>query len=452
MAIYVWSGATGSGNGSNWANACTTLSAGLNAQTGQNAVFIAHDHSETFSGDLAFNQGSANGFIRVNCVDRLGSVPPVAADMRETAIVASTGAIYFGGVSYFRGIRWRPGVTGTATAADMGINSLIRSVFFDRCVFDFSGNTGASRFLFSGQGCYTRARDCQWKFNNVNSRIWGEAYAGSALFEATDGRTILTSDSVVPDFLITGSVTDGYTVRGYDLTQFGSRPLQSNNYGKNRFENCRLSSSASLPTIAASGGDVNTQSWLEIVNCHADGGVPLNSLATGGGYAFSDTSTYRVGGSTQDGTPFSWNMELWYWQNGPNRSHLPEGVFWNTVVGVPITLTWEVLSRHPVGLDHLYAEVRYPGFANSALEKTDTTMPALAWGRDFGANQASPFGNLPASTVTWVTPDGFTNKHKISITFTPQKAGLVRWQLFAAQPQFWPEANIYIDAHPSISS
>jgi len=79
-------------------------------------------------------------------------------------------------------------------------------------------------------------------------------------------------------------------------------------------------------------------------------------------------------------------------------------------------------------------------------------MPALAWGRDFGANQASPFGNLPASTVTWVTPDGFTNKHKLSITFTAAKAGLVRWQLFAAQPQFWPEANIYIDAHPSISS
>ena len=90
---YVWSGATGTATGASWANAHTTIQSAIAAGAAGDTYFVAHDHAQTAASSISISpngsQGSPDRFI---CVNRAGSVPPVAADLRDTASVTTTGA------------------------------------------------------------------------------------------------------------------------------------------------------------------------------------------------------------------------------------------------------------------------------------------------------------------------------------------------------------------------
>ena len=90
---YVWSGATGTGTGADWANAYTTLNAAATAKAAGDVFFVAHDHVQTSAVALTITFAGTEALPnRVYCVNRAGSVPPVAADLRTTAQISTTGA------------------------------------------------------------------------------------------------------------------------------------------------------------------------------------------------------------------------------------------------------------------------------------------------------------------------------------------------------------------------
>src|SRR5829696_6649358 len=90
---YVYSGAAGAANGTSWTNAYTTLA---NAIAGSVAagdtVYVAHDHAESTAASISHTwPGTATSPVRVICANRAGSVPPVSADLANTATVTTTG-------------------------------------------------------------------------------------------------------------------------------------------------------------------------------------------------------------------------------------------------------------------------------------------------------------------------------------------------------------------------
>ena len=96
---YVYSGAGGAATGADWANAHLTMAAAITASTAGDTFYVAHDHSETTAAavQLAF-KGTAAAPDRVLCVNRVGSVPPVSADLVTvpSGIIATSGASNLG--------------------------------------------------------------------------------------------------------------------------------------------------------------------------------------------------------------------------------------------------------------------------------------------------------------------------------------------------------------------
>ena len=104
---YVYSGAAGSNNGSSWTNAFTSLTTAFATEAAGDTLYVAHDHSESSGTALTLtSSGTISSPTKIVCVNRAGSVPPVSADRRATAQVATTGNtnITFVGIAHYDGI------------------------------------------------------------------------------------------------------------------------------------------------------------------------------------------------------------------------------------------------------------------------------------------------------------------------------------------------------------
>jgi len=87
-SYYIWSGATGSANGTSWANAYTTLTTAFSGKVAGDVFYVAQDHLEATAAAVTLTTaGTSANPSKVICVDRAGSVPPVSADRRTTAQV-----------------------------------------------------------------------------------------------------------------------------------------------------------------------------------------------------------------------------------------------------------------------------------------------------------------------------------------------------------------------------
>ena len=136
-SYYVWSGATGSANGTSWANAYTTLTAAFTGHAAGDTYYVAHDHAETPAAgtNIALaSLGTVTAPTKIVCVNRAGSVPPVSADRRATATVTTTtfGGITFTGFSHYDGIIFNCGTAVNAVTIVLA-NAAGVSLRFDNC-------------------------------------------------------------------------------------------------------------------------------------------------------------------------------------------------------------------------------------------------------------------------------------------------------------------------------
>ena len=77
------------------------------------------------------SSGTIANPTKVICVDRAGSVPPVSADRRATAQVATTGTgtITFGGCTHYDGIIFTAGTaTGTANISSLESTNAVHAL------------------------------------------------------------------------------------------------------------------------------------------------------------------------------------------------------------------------------------------------------------------------------------------------------------------------------------
>lgn len=445
MAVkYVWSGATGTGDGSSWTNAYTTLLAAVAGGLGNyDTIVVAHDHDETTAGAITYN-ASGNAGRKILCVNRLGSVPPTPADLTTGAVIRTTGNsdinIAIGGL-YFRGIRFKPGDNGgAATPGDIRTSVNLRTVTFDRCIIDLSGNTDASSHMGQASGGIIRLKETQFKFGAAGQRINFESSGANLVWTSDTGLAVLASGSVVPTNLIGPPYGGTVDLQGLDLTGMGTNQLIRTGYGRTRFVGCKVAAGA----VFGPASMLNLHEFIEVIDCDSGAGGLRNERYSVEGQQYYDTATYLDGGASARGVPFSWRLRTEYWTAMNEFGSSLEGAVYNTVVGSPRTLTWEFLSNNTLTDAELFVEVDYPGDANS---------PLLHKVSNAGLNGLFDLAGTahPASTAAWTNPGSLTTKQKMSVTFTPQRVGPIRWRAFYGRPQDGSYSIVHFDPQPTLT-
>lgn len=428
---YVYSGAAGSGTGADWTNAHTSLSAAITASTAGDTFYVAHDHVGNYTANtsLAF-KGSAASPDRVYCVDREGSVPPVAADLRTTAIEQTTGdftltvtASGATGACFIYGMIFKAGVTSTVSGSSLILySSSGPAATFDSCTFQ-QASTNSSAVIAIGGTSGIRNRmtwiDCQLTFGAVGQRITLHM-GGLFNWSSRSNMPILNGGSVPTTLCSNGSSTHLEMV-GLDLSQLTGTifSITSGILGLPlRMINCKLHASA-VPF--ATPGNSSAGAY-EVLGCSAVGNVSRSERYAYSGTLTTETTIVRTSGASDGTTPFSWKLV----STTNNEREFPletfEGFIWNDTIGSSKTLTVHCVTNN-VSLTNadIWLEADYLGSVATPI--SSRVSDGLATPLTAAATQET-------STEAWTTTGIATPLYqKMEVTFTPEMVGPIRWKV-----------------------
>ena len=158
--VALWSGATGTGDGSSWANAYKTLAGVISAQgLAPTRIFVASDHSELVTAALTFPPNVQSHQYQIISVDRTSGFPPTVeqagASIRSTDSVDLT----LNNSIYSKGVFWAAG-NGGATTRNITLSHTIGGFpHVYRIVgggLELKNSAAASRIIIGGAGLAPR--------------------------------------------------------------------------------------------------------------------------------------------------------------------------------------------------------------------------------------------------------------------------------------------------------
>ena len=433
-AYYVYSGASGSGDGSSWANAYTTLAGALSGKSAGTTYYVAHDHSESSASavSLAF-PGTPSNPDYVICVNRAGSVPPVSADIQtspsavlatsSSATWAVSGSVYFFGVDvqannnvgiaktagnkqYWKDCRIWLTHSGSVEL-DMFPSSVANSSTLDwRNVvvkFTDSFTTG----IHTGGG-YFRWRDTPS----------GAIDPASGGFPTTLFATLFVGTNVLLKNLDLSALGSGKTI-------FPGATLPS----EYQMINCQLGASVTIGTNPTSPG-----AKIDAVECDSGTGFTHEEHYDYAGSVITETSVVRSGGFTSGGVGKSLKMT-----STANVSRFlplesPPIYFFNTSTGSAKTLSISIVSDGVTLKDtECWVDIDYMGSSSYAIGTLASDGVDVL---NAGTAQASDSGS------TWGGSLGSPVKQSLSpASVTPQLDGVYRAIVRLAKPS----TTVYID-------
>jgi hypothetical protein len=402
---YVYSGAAGAGTGADWANAFTTLAAALTADAAGDTIYVAHDHAETQAGNMTLaTSGTAPLPCRILCVNRAGTVPPVAADLATTATVTttSTGTITFTGFSYYYGIGFRCG-TGATNAAI----TITASMVFEACSLHKLGTT-------ANQGSIVASANRTIKFINTAVQFGntGDGFTLDSPIIWSNTASAVTG-ATTPGTLFRGGTSAPYC-EGVDFSALGvGKSLFAAATSKHLhvLKNCKLGASITVAATPSLRGAA-----VDVINCDSGATNTRNEKYAYPGTLTTETTVVRTGGASDGTTTYSHAIVT----NANSNWQAPfEGLpfaIWNETTGSAVTLTmhgtWAggaVPNNNEVWFD-----VEYPGSA---------TFPISSFATGGLANVLSTATALTsAASETW---GGGTTDFKQSISVTPLMKGWI---------------------------
>lgn len=392
--VYVRSGASGSGTGADWTNAYTTLAAALTAKAAGDTFYVAADHAETQASAMTLTPpGTAGSWNRVVCVDHTGSVPPVSADLRTTATVATTGASgisFTGGYAYFRGVTFN-----CASGAVVGGISLLGasgSIVFDQCALNQnSTSTSTNTMTFGGTA------QASTRIELINTPV---GFGGTNQFISVRNARVIwrgpassIAGTVPTELFKTSSRSGTVLIEGVDLSAAGSgKTLVGSNVDPCQFyiKDCKLNAAV---TIA---GSQTSQGAAEIYVTRSDSSA-TNYRAEKYNYAgtqTTETTLVMTSGATTGTTSFSAKIVS---SSGaavvaPFEA-LPLAAY-NTVTGSSVTVTLEGIwnSASLPNNDDVWIDIEGLGTSGSPLGVFATSGKA---------NVLASSAALTASTQAW---------------------------------------------------
>lgn len=440
---YVYSGASGSANGTSWANAYTTVNAGIAGISDGDDVLVAHDHAETGASSLTVSTGGS--YTRdIVSVNRGGSVPPGSGDVQKGAKVTTTGAsnidIQFRG--YMRGLIFNAG-SGAVTAhirAALANNGMV----FEDCELNVKGTAGGNIYL-GGAVAETVSRvqllNSTVSFGSTGGslNIYGQ---GDVLITGPSAKTFVQG-ATIPTMLIGGD-TQTYSTRlifqGVDLSNIPN--LMRGQAGIVKFINCRLHSSVVV---------ISDVSYLrlgtppiDVINCHSSTSPFICARYMYQGALTTETTIVRTGGASVASTAYSWKIVPSLQFANCNDYEQPFECFEIDIedvpAGSPVTFTFHLLTDNLTLTDRdVQLDCHYLG---------SSSYPLSTFARAKLATRATPANIASDSGTAWTTTGLTTpSKQKIAITVTPAMAGTVRLILKYGRPS----GTVYICPKPDIS-
>ena len=371
-------------------------------------VYVSDDHAETGT-DLVwgFFQGTSAAPVRVLCVNHSGSVPPVSADLRTTAVcTGSAGAPSLAGFAYYYGI------TITCTSANVFVISG-QGLVFDTCKFR-QANASAQTIRIGSNGVI-EWRNTTLELGDAGSYI--RQVGGTFIWRDTPSALV---SGTLPTALFAGDASEGVSntlIDGVDLSALGSgKTIMGANGGKNvtLLVNCKLGASV---TVAAT--PARTGNRVEVINCDSGATGYRNEIYDYSGTLTVETTIVRSSGASDGVQAVSWKMVT-----TANCSRVfPFRSFpiplWNTATGGAKTATVEMVNDGTTLKDSEAAlEVSYLGSSSYPLASMVTTA---------AADLLNAGASIATSTETWTTT-GLSSpvKQKMAASFTPNMVGLVR--------------------------
>jgi hypothetical protein len=412
--VYVRSLAGGAGTGADWANAYTTLAAACTAKAAGDNFWVSEDHAETQASAMTVTSPGASATpCTIICVDHAGTVPPVSADLRTTAIITTTGnnAMTLAGNAYCQGIAFNCGST-TGAALFTIANTGGQDWLFKNCALANKGpGSNGNVMKLGGGGAGSVILDnTTLEVGNVANQI---GLTGSRLIWKNTPNAIAGTPPTSGLFTSAG-IQQQVLIEGVDLSAIASTKtiFLAPTVGKQiTLKNCKLASGvvvSGTPTSIFAGP-------VDVVMC--DSGATNYRTER---YAYQGTQTVeativRTGGATDGTTPISWKIvttanSKWI---APFES-IPMAI-WNDVTAANVTVTvYGVWGGGAVpNNDEIWMEVSYMGSSatpiatiNTANTKADYLAAAAAQGTDGS---------------TW---GGSTTAFKMAVTLSSPQPGM----------------------------
>jgi hypothetical protein len=433
---YIWSGASGSGTGATWANAYTTLQAATAAKAAGDIFYVAHDHNQTQASALTITfPGTETNPNRAYCVNRAGSVPPVAADLRTTAVIATTGANAIslsGTCAEFYGFVLQAG--DAANFATITTQSATRTIKLVNCALRLPNTATTSRIVpASVSTSYAVWENVTVEFGNASQSV---NLSGRFIWRNTPSAIV---GATIPNILLNQNTAGSQTlIEGVDLSALGpSKTLFSSQTLQNAIatvKDCKLG--ASLTLQGANVTNINAAQSMLIRSDSGDTTYRYERFTTQGS-VFTETTIVRTGGASDGVTTIAWRMATSTAATWEFPLECPPISIWNETVGSAITVTIQgIWGTGAVPNDNeIWIDCEYLGTSGFPLASKATS------GR---ATSLSTPAAIPAGSGTW---GGSTTKFAMSATFTPQEKGPITVYVRAAKVS----STFYVDPKPVIT-
>jgi hypothetical protein len=435
---YVRSGASGSNNGTSWANAWTTLAAAYTGGAAGDDFWVSDDHSESQGSAMTITcPGTLVAPCRTICVNHAGSVPPVSADLRTTAVVGTSAAFALSlvGCTYAYGITYNSG-SGSSGAANMIMGgSSITDLFLDSCQVVLGSSAGASVCQIASssvQGVRVVWNNTTFQVSSTSGNI-GAGGAAEFIWKNT-ASAIVGPTYPTNLFGISNSGMGTTLLDGVDLSALSGKTLVANQskQGAFYFKDCLLPASITINAALTSSSAAN----VYVIRSASGATAYTMEKHNTRGDQTTETTIVRTGGATVNGTAVSMKIvgtANAAWQDPFIAESL---VIAPAAAGSPVNITvYGVWAGGAVPTNkQVWMEVGYLG---------SSSTPLLTFVTGTIADPLAAASNQPTDTSTW---GGSTTPFKLTATVTPAMLGEMYIVIKVASTN-----ATYIDPQPVLS-
>jgi hypothetical protein len=437
MAIYyVYSGAGGSNNGSSWANAFTTLTTAFATEAAGDTLYVAHDHSESTAANITLtSSGTSANPTKIICVDRAGTVPPVSADRRTTAQVATSGAaatINLAGFAHYDGIIFNAGV-GSSAATNINLpSSSNQAVRLDNCSLRIASTGITSRIYVGTIGGTVAGSWVELNNTTVSFAATGQGISINGVLKWRNTTSALLGTIATTLFIPTNNTGGEVECAGVDLSAAGSGKtiagvLSTVSGQKFKFVDCKMDAAVTKSAVPGARG-------AQEIDFIRSGSAGVNYTVHShrmSGLLTEETTIVRTGGASDGTTTIAWKIVTTADCLYSLPFECPPIAIWNDTTGASVTATVEGIwgGGAVPNDDDIWLEVEYLG---------DASSPQGSFVNDGKADLLATAAGQTSSSETW---GGSTTKFKLAVAFTAQQKGWIYARVKCAKAS----STFYID-------
>lgn len=420
-------------NGSTWALAKANLKDALAIAAAGDVIYVSQAHAETNAASTTITApvGVVNPVTIIGSND--ASEPPTTTSTAPTISTTGASNLTISGSCSAYGLNFTCGNGYNYSVLRVGYSATDNTIQrFENCNFVLADTHPASVFNIGSSGGIVSEvtfKSCGLK---VASGLDPINLAGKITLSGGSFMSGTAVSSLGCFSIGNSGVAANVSIEDFDFSALPANsvlfrtPIASSS-GNIKLRNCKMPAGWSGRLVDAAFSSVNTR--IEMWNCDS-GDTNYKLWIESGAGVIRDEETIVMSGGATDGTTQS-SMKMVSNANASaegQRLHSPELLTWCDTTGVAKTATVEIVHDSATDLTNaeIWLELEYLGTAGATLGVPANNRMATVLTAP--AAQAS-------SAATWTTTGLATpNKQKLSITFTPQKKGLVQARVVLAKP------------------